>query len=61
MHHAKLILAYGYFLSRVHEAVSVLNEDASGVNADIRFGIIGGAAYGAHKIAHCKAAAHQDT
>jgi len=45
----------------VHEAVSVLNADASVVEAGTSFGIIGGAAYGAHKIAHCRASERQNT
>lgn len=61
MRHAKLNLACRCFLGRVHEDVSVLNIDASVVKADIRFGIIGGDAYGANKIGHCRASDQQNS
>ncbi len=61
VHHAKLSLAYRRCTDRTDKAVSALNTDASVVKADIKFGIIGGAAYGAHKIAHCRASERHNT
>jgi len=61
LYHAKLSLACRCCIGRMHEAASVLNADASVVKVNIRFGVIGGAAYCAHKIAHCRASEHQNT